>query len=129
MGAEGRKFEEEFATVLGLRSVCATSSGTDALRIALEAVGVGPGDEVVVPSFTFIATATAVSALGAKPVFADISDETLTLDPAKAAAAVTSRTKAVLPVHLTARPPIWTLSPCSHPAAASRSWRIAPKPT
>lgn len=100
MGPEGRKFEEEFASALGLRSVCGVSSGTDALRIALEAVGVGPGDEVVVPSFTFIATATAVSALGAKPVFADISDDTLTLDAAKAAACVTARTKAVLPVHL-----------------------------
>lgn len=100
MGPEGRAFEEELAKTLGLPRVLGCSNGTDALRLALEACGVGPGDEVVLPAFTFIATATAVSALGAKPVLADVEPETLTLDPDAAKAAVTKRTKVVLPVHL-----------------------------
>lgn len=78
----------------------AVSSGTDALTIALEAAGVGPGDDVIVPPYTFIATASACAFLGAIPVFADLDPRTLCLDPAAVAAAWTPRTKAVVPVHL-----------------------------
>ena len=75
-------------------------NGTDALQIALMALGVGPGDEVVCPAFTFVATAEAAALLGARPVFADIDPATFNLDPERVADAVTSRTKAVVPVHL-----------------------------
>ena len=99
-GPEVAAFEKEFAAALKLPRALGVSNGTDALRLALEACGVGPGHEVIVPAFTFIATATAVSALGAKPVLADVDERTLTLDPAAAKAAVTPRTKAVVAVHL-----------------------------
>ena len=100
LGPEVKQFEDEFAAALRSPHAVGVSNGTDALRIALEAVGVEPGDEVIVPSFTFIATATAVSALGAKPVFVDIDPVTMTMAPAAAAQAVGPRTKALLPVHL-----------------------------
>lgn len=100
LGPEVRQFEAEFAAALRCPHAVGVSNGTDALRIALEAVGVGPGDEVLVPSFTFIATATAVSALGAAPVFVDIDPVTMTMNPAAAAAAVGPKTKAMVPVHL-----------------------------
>lgn len=103
-GPEGKAFEAEFAAALELPRVLGVSNGTDALRLALEACGVGPGDEVVLPAFTFIATATAVSALGAVPVPADVEPATLTLDPASAKKAVTKKTRAVLPVHLYGQP-------------------------
>ena len=100
LGPEVKAFETEFAAAFGARHAVGVSNGTDALRVALQALGVGPGDEVILPSFTFIATATAVSALGATPVFVDIDPKTMTMDPLQAAKAVTSRTKALLPVHL-----------------------------
>ena len=100
MGPEVKQFETEFAAALGARHAVGVSNGTDALRVALEALGVGPGDEVLVPSFTFIATATAVSALGAAPVFVDIDPVTMTMAPAAAAAAAGPKTKALIPVHL-----------------------------
>jgi len=104
LGPEVKRFEAEFAAALGARHAVGVSSGTAALSIALEAVGVGQDDEVVLPSFSFVATATAVSALGARPVFADIDPATMTLDPAAAARAVTRRTKALIPVHLFGQP-------------------------
>ena len=100
LGSEGREFEKEFASAQGVPLAVGVASGTAALELALKALGVGRGDEVIVPAFTFIATATAVSTVGATPVFADIDAETLTLDPKSAASAVTKRTKALLPVHL-----------------------------
>lgn len=100
LGEEGRRFEAEFSRLSGLPHAAGVASGTDALRLALEAVGVGPGDEVIVPAFTFIATATAVSELGARPVFADVDPKTLNLDPLDAARRITKRTKALVPVHL-----------------------------
>lgn len=100
MGPEVKQFEAEFAAALGSKHAVGVSNGTDAIRVAMEAVGVKAGDEVILPSFTFIATATAVSALGAKPVFVDIDPITMTLDPKKAALAVTPKTRALLPVHL-----------------------------
>ncbi|MGH2686724.1 MAG: DegT/DnrJ/EryC1/StrS family aminotransferase, partial [Actinomycetota bacterium] len=92
-------FESELASALGARHAVATSSGTAALRAAFAALGIGCGDEVIVPSFTFIATVNAVVTMGAVPVFAEV-DETLNLDPADAAARITERTAAVVPVHL-----------------------------
>jgi len=104
LGPESRAFEAEFAQAAGAKFCLGVDSGTSALELALEAVGVGPGDEVVVPSFTFIATATAVSVLGAKPVFADIDPATMTLDAKSVAAALTPRTKAVIAVHIFGQP-------------------------
>jgi dTDP-4-amino-4,6-dideoxygalactose transaminase len=80
------------------------SNGTDALRLSLEAAGVGPGDDVVVPSFTFIATATAVSALAARPVFADVDAKTLTITAETVRKVLTRKTKAIIPVHLFGQP-------------------------
>ncbi len=100
LGPEVKQFEVEFAAALGAQHAIGVSNGTDAIRIALEAVGVKPGDEVLIPSFTFIATATAVSALGAVPVFVDIDPVTMTMAPAAAAAAAGPKTKAIIPVHL-----------------------------
>jgi len=104
LGPETEAFEHEFATYVGKRSCVAVSSGTDALRLALVALGVGPGDEVVIPAFTAVPTAAAVCAAGATPVFADVDAATAALDHDSAAAAVTDRTRAVVVVHLYGRP-------------------------
>ncbi|UNX56331.1 DegT/DnrJ/EryC1/StrS family aminotransferase [Georgenia sp. TF02-10] len=104
-GPEVAAFEAEFAEELVAGRECvAVNSGTSGLHLGLLAAGVGPGDEVIVPSFTFAATANAVALTGAVPVFADIEPEHFCLDPAAVAAAVTPRTKAVLPVHLYGHP-------------------------
>lgn len=100
LGPEVKAFEEEFAMAQGAPHAVGVSTGTDALLMALQALGIGPGDEVIVPSFTFIASAAAVSAAGAKPVLVDVDPVTLTLDPVKAEAAITSKTKALMPVHI-----------------------------
>ncbi len=92
-------FESAVCDAFGCRYALAVSSGTAALRVALAALGVGPGDEVIVPAFTFIATVSAVVTMGADVVFAEV-DETLTLDPADVAAKVSERTAAIVPVHL-----------------------------
>jgi dTDP-4-amino-4,6-dideoxygalactose transaminase len=104
LGPETRAFDVEFAAAVGAPFCLGVDSGTSALELSLEAVGVGPGDEVIVPSFTFIATATAVSVLGAMPVFADVDDETLTLDPNSASKLITPKTKAIIPVHVFGQP-------------------------
>lgn len=97
-------FETSFAAYCGTRSSVGVGSGTDALTIALKAFGIGPGDCVIVPAFTFISTAVSVIAAGAIPVFADVEDSTLTLDPALLERAYTPRIKAVIPVHLYGMP-------------------------
>lgn len=104
-GPEVAAFEKEFSDhfVNGL-PVIAVNSGTSGLHLGLLAAGVGPGDEVIVPSFTFAATANAVALTGATPVFADIEPETFTLDPAAVEAAVSPRTRGILPVHLYGHP-------------------------
>jgi dTDP-4-amino-4,6-dideoxygalactose transaminase len=107
-GQEVASFEDEFAALVGGRTCVAVNSGTSALHLGLLAAGIGPGDEVVVPSFTFAATANAVAMTGATPVFADIEPDTFCLDPDAVAAAVTSRTAAVMPVHLYGHPASWT---------------------
>jgi dTDP-4-amino-4,6-dideoxygalactose transaminase len=93
-------FEQEYAEFVGARSCVGVANGTDALELALRALGVGHGDEVVVPANSFIATAEAVVRAGARPVFADVDDEALLLDPALVEEAITPRTRAVIPVDL-----------------------------
>jgi dTDP-3-amino-3,4,6-trideoxy-alpha-D-glucose transaminase len=100
LGPELEAFEEEFARYLGVRHCVGVANGTDALTIALRTLGVGPGDEVVMPSFTFYATAEAALVLGARPVFCDIDLDTFCVTPDTVSAAVTPRTKAIVPVHL-----------------------------
>lgn len=99
-GSDVGAFEEEYAEATGARFCIGVGNGTDALELALRAAGVTAGAEVVLPVNTFIATAEAVSRIGAVPVFADVDDEHLLLDPDAVASAVTSRTQAVVPVHL-----------------------------
>jgi dTDP-4-amino-4,6-dideoxygalactose transaminase len=100
LGREGAAFEQEIASLCGVAHGIGVASGTDALILALRACGVQAGDEVVLPAFTFVATASAVSALGAKPVFVDIRPETYNVDPAEFARRVTPRTRAIVVVHL-----------------------------
>jgi dTDP-4-amino-4,6-dideoxygalactose transaminase len=94
------KFEAAMAEYCGMEHAVGCASGSDAILLSLLALGIGPGDEVIVPSFTFFATASAVWRLGAKPVFADIVPETFNLDPADVVYKITSDTKAIVPVHL-----------------------------
>jgi perosamine synthetase len=104
-GPEVAAFESEFAEHLVDGRICvAVSSGTAGLHLGLLAVGVGPGDEVIVPSFTFAATANSVALTGATPVFADIEPDYFCLDPAAVEAVVTSRTRGIMPVHLYGHP-------------------------
>jgi dTDP-4-amino-4,6-dideoxygalactose transaminase len=100
MGPEIEALERELAAMLAVRHAIAVSSGTDALLLALMALDVKAGDEVVTPTFSFFATASAVARLGARPVLVDIDPATFNVDPAQAAAAITPRTKAIVPVHL-----------------------------
>ncbi|MEE6259004.1 DegT/DnrJ/EryC1/StrS family aminotransferase [Plantactinospora sonchi] len=113
-GPEVAAFEEEFSELVAGRHCVAVNSGTSALQLTLMALGIGPGDEVVVPSFSFAASANAVRLVGAEPVFADIEPDSFNLDPDAVAAAITSRTAAIMPVHL-----------YGHPAAMDRLMPIA----
>jgi dTDP-4-amino-4,6-dideoxygalactose transaminase len=97
-------FQEEAAAFLGVKKTVGVANGTDALVIVLDAMGIGPGDEVICPAFTFYATAESIARRGATPVFADIDPLTLNLDPEDAASKVTERTRAIMPVHLFGRP-------------------------
>lgn len=103
-GYEVAAFEDEFSALVDGRHCIAVNSGTTALWLSLLGLGIGPGDEVIVPAFTFAATAAAARLTGATPVFADIDPVSFCLDPAAAAAAVTSRTTAIIPVHLFGHP-------------------------
>ncbi len=104
LGPEVRELEARLAAYLGVPHVVTCGSGTDALVLALRLRGIGPGDEVITVSHTFVTTATAIALVGATPVFADIDPRTMTMDAASAKAAVTSRTRAVIPVHLNGYP-------------------------
>jgi dTDP-4-amino-4,6-dideoxygalactose transaminase len=104
LGPNVRAFEEEAAAYLGAEHAIGVANGTDALVIALDALDIGPGDEVICPTFTFYATAESIARRGAKPVFADIDARTMNLDPEDVRGRVTERTKAIIPVHLFGRP-------------------------
>lgn len=104
LGKEVAAFEQEFAAYCGAPHAVAVNSGTSALHLALLAAGVGPGDEVITVSCTFVATVAAVVYTGAKPVFVDVDPVTYTMDPAKIEAAITPKTKVILPVHLYGHP-------------------------
>ncbi|HEY6960744.1 MAG TPA: DegT/DnrJ/EryC1/StrS family aminotransferase [Gaiellaceae bacterium] len=103
-GPEVQAFEREAAEKLGTQETVSCANGTDALVLVLDAMEIGPGDEVICPAFTFYATAEAIARRGATPVFADIDATTLNLDPAEVERKITERTKAIMPVHLFGRP-------------------------
>lgn len=113
-GPEVKAFEEEFAELVSGRHCVAVNSGTSALQLTLMALGFGPGDEVIVPSFSFAASANSIRLVGAEPVFVDIEPGSFCLDPAAVAAAVTPRTVAIMPVHL-----------YGHPAAMNKIMEVA----
>jgi dTDP-4-amino-4,6-dideoxygalactose transaminase len=113
-GPQVAAFEREFAAVVGGRECVAVNSGTSALHMALIALGLGPGDEVIVPSFTFAATANSVALTGATPVFVDIEPDSFCMSPDAVEAAITPRTRAIMPVHL-----------YGHPAAMDRILPLA----
>ena len=98
-GACGKELERLLRESTGVRGVLAVNSCTAALEIAMEVAGIGPGDEVILPSFTFVSTANAVLKAGARPVFADIDPRTFGFDPADVARRVTPQTRAIVPVH------------------------------
>ena len=104
LGQEEKDFEAEFARYCEVNHAVGVNSGTDALYLAMGALGVGPGDEVILPTFTFIATALCVTYTGATPVLVDVEEETYNIDPQKFKAAITDKTKAVIPVHLYGQP-------------------------
>ncbi|MHC1601056.1 MAG: DegT/DnrJ/EryC1/StrS family aminotransferase [Candidatus Nezhaarchaeales archaeon] len=99
-GPNVKLFEREFASFIGVKNAIAVNSGTAALHLSLMALGVGPGDEVLVPSLTFVATANVVLLVGAKPVFVDVDPKTYTMDPSDLERKMTEKTKAIIPVHL-----------------------------
>jgi dTDP-4-amino-4,6-dideoxygalactose transaminase len=105
MGSETAAFESELANFIGgKREVIAVNTGTSALHLALQSCGIGPGDEVLVPSLTFVASFQAVSATGARPIACDVRESDLCLDPEDAARRITSRTRAIMPVHYASSP-------------------------
>ena len=114
LGSQVRALEQEMAAYCGCRFGIGVASGTDALQLALATLGIGPGDEVITTAFTFVATASTISRSGARPVFADIDPQTYNIDPNRIEAAITSRTRAIIPVHL-----------YGHPAAMDTIMRLA----
>jgi perosamine synthetase len=99
MGSVTKEFEDEVGAFLGARHVIATNTGTTALHLAFDTIGLGPGDEVIVPSLTYVATIQAITETGATPVFCDIEEDTLNIDLSDAERKITSKTKAIVPVH------------------------------
>jgi perosamine synthetase len=104
MGSVVKEFEDAVADFLGARYVVATSTGTAALHLALDSIGLKPGDEVIVPSITYVATAQAVTATGAVPVFCDVEEDTLNIDLSDAESKITEKTRAIVPVHYRGMP-------------------------
>src|SRR5690606_34067208 len=103
LGPEVEAFEREAAAWLGVEHAVGVNSGTDALALALRALGIGPGDEVLTTPFTFFATPEAISMTGAAPVFVDVEEDGFNIDPGQLEAAITGRTRALVPVHLFGR--------------------------
>lgn len=104
LGPNVKAFEHECIDFLGVHDAIGVANGTDALVLVLDALGIGPGDEVICPAFTFYATAESIARIGATPVFADIDADTMNLDVADVAKRITPKTKAIMPVHLFGRP-------------------------
>jgi dTDP-4-amino-4,6-dideoxygalactose transaminase len=104
LGPNVKAFEREAADYLGVKETVGVANGTDAIVLVLDALGIGPGDEVICPSFTFYATAESIARRGARPVFADVDPRTYNLDPEDVAARLTPHTRAIMPVHLFGRP-------------------------
>lgn len=104
LGPEGERFEQQFASYIGVEHVIGLASGTDAIELMLRASDIGQGDEVITVAHTAVATVCAVERVGARPVLVDIDEKSYTMDPAAAEAAITPRTKAILPVHLYGHP-------------------------
>lgn len=104
LGPNVQAFEKEVSAYLGVKHAISCASGTDALHLALRALGIGPGDEVITSAFTFIATAEAIKYVGASPVFVDIDPDTFNISPENILKAITPKTKAVMPVHLFGQP-------------------------
>lgn len=100
MGKNVTEFEKEFAEYIGVKHAISVGNGTDSLVIALKSLGIGEDDEVITTPFTFFATAEAISAVGAKPVFVDVEEDTFDIDPTKIEEKITNKTKAILPVHI-----------------------------
>ena len=98
LGPVGPQFEAAFAEAVGAKHAVVVSSGTAALHLCLIALGIGPGDEVITTPFSFVASANCILYVGARPIFVDIDEHTLNLDPARLEAAVSERTRAILPV-------------------------------
>src|SRR5205085_929588 len=111
MGPKVEEFERGLAAACGTEHAVVVSSGTAALHLAVLALGIGPGDEVLVPAYTFPATANVVALVGAKPVLVDVDPETMNVDPARLDVAMTSRTRAIMAVHLFGRPVEWDALP------------------
>jgi dTDP-4-amino-4,6-dideoxygalactose transaminase len=122
LGKEAQDFEQALSATVGAKGAVGVASGTAALQLALRAVGVGPGDEVVTTAHTFFATAAAVSDLGAKPVFVDIDPKTYNIDPNQVESAISQRTRAILPVHLYGQPA--DLRPLREIASRHSLWLI-----
>jgi dTDP-4-amino-4,6-dideoxygalactose transaminase len=120
LGGEGRALEAEVAAACGVGHAVGVGSGTDALRLALTALGVGSGDEVITPAFSFVASATTIMMAGATPVFADIDPDTCNVDVRAVERALTPRTRAIMPVHLYGAP-----APVDELAALARARGIA----
>lgn len=114
LGENGRRFENDFATYLGARFCVGVGNGTDAIYLALKSLGIGPGDEVITVSHTFAATVEAIARTGARPVFVDIREETMLMDYDALEDAITSASKAIIPVHL-----------YGHPCSMDRIMRVA----
>jgi len=114
LGPDGEALEAEVAALCGVRHGIGVASGTDALRVALAALGIGPGDEVITPAFSFIASSSTILMAGATPVFVDVEPDTLAVDPCAVERAITPRTRAIMPVHL-----------YGHPAALDTLTRMA----
>lgn len=104
LGPNVKALESELASYIGCKYTVALNSGTDALHVALRALNIGAGDEVITTAFTFVATAEAIGMVGAKPVFVDIDENTFNIDPKAIEAAITPKTKAIIPVHLYGQP-------------------------
>lgn len=104
LGEENKLFSEEIAKYMGVKNAVTLNSGTDALHLALRALNIGAGDEVISVAFTFVATTEAIGIVGAKPVFVDIDENTFNMDASKIEAAITPKTKAIIPVHLYGQP-------------------------